>query len=148
MVLIPGKLTDEVLKLTDESNPEFVGFPIGPDEEAILDAVSQNWARAVATFLGDLTSPPGAGAAALLAEAPAGLAMRVALEEGSPGLLELVGAFGAAIEAAASAVAAKQGVFALPPLPPIADPVPPAQAFEGAVTAWVGSGTYTGGNWG
>ena len=143
MPLIAGDLIASVLKITDQTNPEFLGFPVGPDEEAINTTVSENWANAVGDFLSTLVQPPGSGLAAQAAIPGAAAAMKAALEAGAPGLSELVTAFGAAIELAGAAFATKQGSFSLTPLPPTSDTVAPATSFEADVTRWVAAGTFT-----
>lgn len=152
MPLIPNALVDEVLKITDQTNPEFLGFPVffvdddpelGPDDERNNQATADNWANAVGSFLTTLTAPPGAGVAAQAAIPLAADAMKAALEGGSDGLTELVGAFGAAIELAGAAFATTQGEFSLSALPPTTDPVPPATSLEADVTTWVAAGTFT-----
>ncbi len=142
MPLIPGNLIDEVLKLTDKTDADFVGFPVGTEEEINTQA-SENWAAAASSFLATLTQPPGAGVAAAAAESAAAAAMKAALEAGSPGLEELIDAFGKAIELAGAAFATTQGTLSLTPLPPIDDPVPPATTFESDVTTWVAGGLFT-----
>ena len=140
---VAGLIVPEVLKLTDETNPDFVGFPEGETPEEINEVVSENWANAVAIGLGGLVTPPGAGAVAAGAVGPAAAAMKVALEAGTPGLVELVTAFGAAIELALAPLAPVQGTFLLTPLPPTDDPNPPALSFELDVVKWVALGLWT-----
>lgn len=142
MPLIPGALVAEVLKLTDATDPGFLGFPVGTPEE-INTQVSANWANAMSIFLGTLAAPPGAGTAVAVATSTAAAAMKAALEAGTPGLAELVDAFGKSIEIAGIPVAAVQGTLTLTPLPPIADPTPPATTLEADITAWVALGLFT-----
>ena len=70
MPLVPQVLIDEVLKITDETNEDFLGFPLffidddpdlGPDDERNLQTTADNWANAVGLYLSGLTAPPGAG---------------------------------------------------------------------------------------
>jgi len=137
MPLVPGKLAAEVLRLTDESNPAFVGWPATTEEAAA------NWAAAVGAYLSDLTLPPGAGVASAASAPAAGLAMAGALASGADGLLELLTAFGAGIASATAAFSAIPGMFSLTPLPLSSSPEEPAQSFESDVTSWVGRGLWT-----
>lgn len=134
MAVDPATLTAEILKLTDETNPDFVGFP--PDNET----TAINWAAAISAYLATLTTPPGGGLAAVAAEGTAASAMEAALDAGGIGLVELFAAFGVAIAVIPVSVA---GVFSLTPLPPSALVGPPAASLAGDATKWVAAGTWT-----
>lgn len=152
MPLVPQVLIDEVLKITDETNEDFLGFPLffidddpdlGPDDERNLQTTADNWANAVGLYLSGLTAPPGAGGIASASVSIAATAMKEALEDGGEPLTPLVDAFGAAIDAALSALSSVAGAFSLTPVPPIDEALPPATSFAGDVTTWVSLGMFT-----
>ncbi len=142
MPLIAGDLIAGMLTLTDATDPNFVRFPVGTPEE-INTIASENWAGIVSSFLSTLVAPPGIGAIMAGAEPLAAAAMKVALEAGTSGLPELIDAFGLAAVVGLPVFAIVPGTFSLTPLPPIADPTPPATSFELDVTTWAAAGMFT-----
>jgi hypothetical protein len=156
MVLLAAVLTDEVLKITDKTRPDFVGFPAVVvdgvlDVAATNELVASNWANAAGNFFLGMTVPPGA----VLGVPLAVLAFKATML----GLLSVPGGGVAALEQAFFSMgpvlaAASVPVAVPPPAPPpigaalapflagTADPTGPALALANAVFLWTKTGLW------
>lgn len=155
MPLDPATLTTEILKLTDKSRPDFVGFPLvltAANELDIVgtnDKVATNWANAAGVFFATIVVPPVLPPVIAAGVAAFKTAMFALL--GPPGSPTAAAALAAGFTAMAGVIAAG----AVPPVavpppaplvipigPPIADPLPPAANIAAAVFAWAKTGLY------
>lgn len=150
MPINSATMTAEMLKLTDQTNGGFVGFP--PDIQTTAD----NWAAAVEAFFLELAVPavvPGTQAAG-----------RSAFSSTMAGLLSVPGGGLAALDAGFVAFAGvivggiipASGVATPPPAGPniglilasfvavpTGDPNPPAAAMGSGILAWAKTGMFT-----
>lgn len=144
-------LTNEILKLTDASRPDFVGFPLTPE------VVAANWANAAKVFFLEMVVPPVLPAVVAAGAEAFRTAMATALgPSGSlTGLTALSAGFGAM--ATVLAAGAVPPAATPPPLPvlapltaalapfilvPVPDPTPSAVATAGAILTWCKTGLY------
>lgn len=158
MPLVAAVLQQEILKITDENDPNFVGPSLvvvngAVDMVASNDLAATFWTNAVTTYLSGITIPPGA-----IAQVPAAVAT---FKTTFFGLLGVPGgaliALDAAFVAAAAILATAPPPAALPPPAPllallgpamapfavgIMDPAPPAAAMAGAIQAWFATGLW------
>lgn len=155
MPLNPATLTDSILKITDKTNPGFVGFPIVIvggmlDVGATNAKTAANWSQAAFDFFAQAVVPPPNPAALAAGKAAFQPAMAAAI--GPPGSPTAAAALAAGFAAFAAAFAA----LVVPPIatppasplvipigPPIADPTPPAASMAAAIFAWAKTGLYT-----
>lgn len=156
MPLVSAVLMEEVLKITDKSRPDFVGFPAVVvdgvlDRPATNDLVATNWANAAGNFFLGIVVPPGAVAGVPLAVATFKSTMLGLLSVPGGGVVALEQAF-----FSMGAVLAVSGAPAAipPPAPPLlaaallpflagtADPTGPAAALANAVFLWTKTGLW------
>lgn len=158
MPLLASILQQEILKITDEDDPNFVG-PSLVTVSGAVDFVASNelaatfWSNAVGVYLAGITVPPGA-----IAQVPAAVAT---FKTTLFGLLGVPGgaliALDAAFLAAAALLATAPPPVAVPPPVPllttlgpamapfavgVLDPAPPAAAMAGAIDAWFRTGLW------
>lgn len=141
MPLLSPLLVEAILRMTDKDRSDFVGFPATYAEAGV------NWARAARSYFEAAAFPPLPPPIHDLAES----AMSSQIASTLTASLGLAGAVaipaGFAVYAAAMAAGslglavAPAGLFVMPALPPVNDPVTPATAIAGAVDAWVKTGT-------
>jgi len=139
-------LRDQVLRLTDATDPDFVGFPTTPER------TSENWAQAARAFFEELTAfAVIPGTHDLAEEAFYGASVATISLPGA-GAAALDAAFAAYAGALASGVAPGSGAAVPPPGPlalataiplPVSTPGPPAVAIGAHVKAWAGTGSFT-----
>jgi hypothetical protein len=147
MPLVAAVLEAEMLKLTDENDSGFVGFPATTEDAAV------NWANALSIYLIAMTNPPVAAAAVPAARATAEQAYIDAVNDGDNPLDAVLVAYVDAISTAAKAVPTAVVVdpigdppiaIALAPfiVAPTSDPGPPAQQTALGVQAWLITGQF------
>ncbi len=147
MALVASLLEAEMLKLTDENDGGFVGFPPTTEDAAV------NWANALSVYLVTMTNPPVAAVAVPAARATAEQAYIDAVESGDNPLDAVLVAYVDAISTAAQAVPTAVVVDPVgdPPIAPAladfivnptSDPGPPAQRTSLAVQAWLITGQF------
>lgn len=155
MPLDPATLTHEILRLTDQTLSDFVGWPKVLLPDGSLDVagtnalVAQNWANAARAFFQTMVVPPVLPPVLDAAAASFATAMAGAL--GPPGAPTAAAALAAGFGAFAVTVAlgAVPPVAVPPPaplVPPIGPPTalaePPAALLAVAVFAWAKTGLY------
>ena len=148
MPLVAAVFEADMLKLTDENDGGFLGFP--PDTET----AAMNWANAFVPYLIAMTNPPGVAAAAVAAsKSIAEQAYIDAVNDGDNPLDAILVAYVDAIATAASlvpmaVVVAPVGdppiAIALAPfiLVPTDDPGPPATQTALAIQVWLITGQF------
>ncbi|APU88894.1 hypothetical protein Rctr197k_075 [Virus Rctr197k] len=154
MPLSVATMTTEVLRLTDATRGDFVGFPavvVGGvvDLPATNALVAANWAGAARRFFSEIVVPVVVPTAFLTGEAAFQAAMFALM--GPPGLYDPGAALAAGFSAFAVVIAASAVVpVAVPPPAPLtltpgvptADPVGPATNLATAVFTWAKTGLY------
>lgn len=153
MPLLPTTLIAEILKFSDPSSSNFVGFP------ATVQQTAEYWAQAFSVFLSEVIVPPGYLLAALPIGRPLMIAAMVALAIPNPASGVLYYPPGSGITALGNGLAAlvapviaialpaivvpPPALFVPPPLPPVTNPTIPATAIATAAFLWAKTGTYT-----
>ena len=155
MPLNPVTLTTAILRLTDKTRSDFVGFPLvrtaGGDVDLVgtNQLVASNWADTAARFFVEAVVPPPNPVALAAGRSAFAQAMGAALN--APGGATAAAALSAGWAAFAVAFAGlitppvatpPPAPLVIPVGPPTANPVPPAANIATAVFAWAKTGLY------
>lgn len=143
MPLLSLTLEDQILRLTDQTRSDFLGFP------STANLVGANWARAARAFF-VVASIPSIAILLPVAHDLAESAMSsTVVSLSSTGVLALQNGFAIYAATLAANVLPGAGVVVPPPtpltlplLPPVSDPLIPAAVIAASVLAWALTGTF------